>query len=188
MSKQFFEVFPTLKVNEGIQSLFTGVEVTKVATNSERDYLRIYILSNHLIQKKYIFMVEKLVKDQLFAKTKIQIHVVEKYDLSGQYTPENLMEAYRDSILFELEQRSVLEKSMFQKAKIGYEGENVPLYDDLQNYNYNGKNNYKLLHSGYLTEQDSNKNFRLRIWLSSDFTDGSNQFNFSFKVNVKGMA
>lgn len=70
----------------------------------------------------------------------------------------------------------------------GYEGENVPLYDDLQNYNYNGKNNYKLLHSGYLTEQDSTKNFRLRIWLSSDFSDGSNQLDFSFKVNVKGMA
>lgn len=70
----------------------------------------------------------------------------------------------------------------------GYEGDNVPLYDDLQNYNYNGKNHYKLLHSGYLTEQDSNKNFRLRIWLSSDFTDGSNQLTFSFKVNVKGMA
>lgn len=70
----------------------------------------------------------------------------------------------------------------------GYEGDNVPLYEDLQNYNYNGKNHYKLLHSGYLTEQDSNKNFRLRIWLSSDFTDGSNQLTFSFKVNVKGMA
>lgn len=70
----------------------------------------------------------------------------------------------------------------------GYNGDNVPLYDDLQNYNYNGNNRYKLLHSGYLTEQDSNKGYRLRIWLSSDFTDGSNQLTFSFKVNVKGMA
>ena len=70
----------------------------------------------------------------------------------------------------------------------GYNGDNVPLYDDLQDYNYNGNNRYKLLHSGYLTEQDSNKGYRLRIWLSSDFTDGSNQLTFSFKVNVKGMA
>lgn len=70
----------------------------------------------------------------------------------------------------------------------GYSGESVPLYDTLQNYNYNGNNKYKLLHSDYLTEQDSNKGYRLRIWLSSDFTEGSDQLNFSFKVNVKGMA
>ncbi|MGN1267362.1 MAG: PolC-type DNA polymerase III N-terminal domain-containing protein, partial [Dorea sp.] len=125
MSKQFFEVFPTLKVNEGIQSLFTGVEVTKVATNSVRDYLRIHILSNHLIQKKYIFMVEKLVKDQLFAKTKIQIHVVEKYDLSEQYTPENLMNEYFDSFLLELDQKSVVERSMLQSAKYSFQEGNI---------------------------------------------------------------
>ena len=33
------------------------------------------------------------------------------------------MHAYKESILFELEQKSVLEKNMFQKAKCRFEGE-----------------------------------------------------------------
>ena len=38
MSKPFFEVFPTLKVKDDIQMMFQGVEVTKVSTNSTRDF------------------------------------------------------------------------------------------------------------------------------------------------------
>ena len=39
MSKPFFEVFPTLKVNDEIQMLLQGVDVTKVSTNSARDFI-----------------------------------------------------------------------------------------------------------------------------------------------------
>ena len=39
MSKPFFEVFPTLKVKDDIQMMFQGVEVTKVSTNSTRDFI-----------------------------------------------------------------------------------------------------------------------------------------------------
>ena len=35
MTKQFFDVFPTLKVNSDCKVLFENVEVTKVTTNSE---------------------------------------------------------------------------------------------------------------------------------------------------------
>ena len=52
MSKPFFEVFPTLKVKDDIQMMFQGVEVTKVSTNSTRDFIRVSIYSRHLIQKK----------------------------------------------------------------------------------------------------------------------------------------
>lgn len=50
---------------------------------------------------------------------------MDEYRLSGQYTPQNLLEAYRESILFELEQKSMVEKRMFQKAKCSFENENV---------------------------------------------------------------
>ena len=52
--KKFFDVFPTLKVNNEMRALFTDVEVTKVATNADRDYLRVHIYSTHIIQKMYI--------------------------------------------------------------------------------------------------------------------------------------
>lgn len=70
MTKTFFEVFPTLKVNEEIRMMFEGVEVTKVASNSTRDFIRVYIFSRHLIQKKRIYEVETMIKEQLFARTK----------------------------------------------------------------------------------------------------------------------
>ncbi len=125
MSKQFFEVFPTLKVNDAVKSFFAGVEVTKVATNHDRTYLHVHISSTHLIQKKYIFMMENMLKDQLFGKTRIQIQLMEKYHLSEQYTPENLMNEYLESFLLELDQRSVVEKNMLKKAKYSFEEGNI---------------------------------------------------------------
>ena len=125
MNKSFFEVFPTLKVNEDIQLLFQGVEVAKVATNTRRDFIKVHILSTHLIQKQRIYEIEKMLKEQLFGKNHIQVQLVEQYDLSAQYTPENLMNEYLDSIYLELGNRSVVERSMMQGASYSFEDENI---------------------------------------------------------------
>ena len=125
MSKPFFEVFPTLKVNEDIRMLFDSVEVTKVATNSDRDFIKVHLYSRHLIQKRRIYEVERLLKDQLFGRSHIQIEVKERYELSEQYTPENLMNEYFDSLLLELNERSVVERSMLQGSKYQFEEGNI---------------------------------------------------------------
>ena len=52
MGKDFFEVFPTLNLPEDVRFLLKDVLVTKVATNSTRDFIRIYLFSTHLLQKK----------------------------------------------------------------------------------------------------------------------------------------
>ena len=54
MSKPFFEVFPTLKAGEDIRNMFEGAQVLKVTTNSDRTFLRVYIVSRHLIQKTLV--------------------------------------------------------------------------------------------------------------------------------------
>ena len=41
--KVFFNVFPTLKVGDELQMLFSDVEVKKITTNSGRDFLHIHI-------------------------------------------------------------------------------------------------------------------------------------------------
>ena len=127
MEKKFFDVFPTLKMKEQAQTLFADVEVTKVATNADRDYLHVHILSTHLIPKKVVVEVEQAIKDQLFHRTRIQIKLVESYQLSEQYTPENLMQEYYDSILFEIKHRSVVEHNMFANADYRFEGEDTLL-------------------------------------------------------------
>ena len=121
MSKSFFEVFPTLKTDEDMKMLFSGVEVLKVATNSDREFIRVHILSRHLLQKRRIYEMEKMLKDQLFGRSRIRTELVERYELSGQYTPENLMNDYVDSMILELNERSVVERSMLQSARYSFE-------------------------------------------------------------------
>ena len=123
MIKKFFDVFPTLKLNERMKTLFADVDVTKVATNANRDYLRVHIFSTHLIQKMYVLSVENAIKEQLFGTTPIQIQIVELYKLSEQYTPENLMNEYYDSILLELKKHSIVEHNMFANAKYRFEND-----------------------------------------------------------------
>ena len=105
--------------------MFQGVEVTKVSTNSTRDFIRVSIYSRHLIQKKDIYEVERMLKQQLFARSHIQVTVREQYDLSEQYTPENLMNEYYDSFLLELDQKSVVERNMLQNASYEFENGNI---------------------------------------------------------------
>ena len=119
--KVFFHVFPTLKAEEDIQILFADVEVKKITTNSRRDFLRVHIFSRHLIQKKQIRQMEQRIKEQLFAKTPVNIQILEEYALSGQYTPEALLDEYRESIILELRESSMLAANMFAQAEIHYE-------------------------------------------------------------------
>ena len=123
--KSFFYVFPTLKVEEDIQILFADVEVKKITTNSRRDFLHVHIFSRHLIQKKQIWQMERRIKDQLFGNVRVEVSIEEEYALSGQYTPEALMNEYRESIILELKEQSVLASSMFSRAKIHFEDGNV---------------------------------------------------------------
>ena len=125
MSKRFFEVFPTLKVNKEIQMLLEEVEVTKVASNSARDHIRVHIFSRNLIRKHRIYELEQAIRDQLFGRTRIQVEVREDYRLSAQYTPENLMREYFDSLLLEAEQSSVVERSMLQSCSYSFEDGNI---------------------------------------------------------------
>ena len=123
MTKLFFDVFPTLNIDNDSYMLFEKVEVTKITSTSARNHIKVYIYSTHLIPKKTVCYVENQIEEQLFSQGNIPVTIIEEYRLSEQYTPENLMHAYKESILFELEQKSVLEKNMFQKAKCRFEGE-----------------------------------------------------------------
>ncbi|MDE5866634.1 MAG: hypothetical protein K2H31_08560, partial [Lachnospiraceae bacterium] len=91
MSKKFFEVFPTLKLDTGIEDLFEQVMVEKVSATKRKDFLRIYISSDRLIQKEDVLRVEREMKNQFFPNASMTIRIYERYNLSTQYNPEKLM-------------------------------------------------------------------------------------------------
>ena len=120
MSKGFFEVFPGLHIAEEFGELLKLVEVSRVTAARDRSSIRIYIESPRLIHKQMIYDLEKGIKEQLFPDKQMTIRIQEKYRLSGQYTPEKLLEVYKDSILLELKHYSIIEYTMFRKAQIDF--------------------------------------------------------------------
>ena len=140
MSKKFFEVFPTLQLDKKLKTLLESTVVDRVTSNRAKDMLRIYLQSDHLLQKEMIWEVEEQICRQLFPNHQMEIKIQEKYVLSSQYTLENLMESYRESILLELQKYNHVLHSMLKQAKLSYPRDGVMvltikdtvLYRDLQ--------------------------------------------------------
>lgn len=120
MEKKFFDVFPGLIINEEIREFIEDTKVRKVAVNHERTALRIYIESNQWIHKRYIYALEDAVREQFFPRQEITVKILEKFNLSMQYTPQNFLDVYRDSILLELKRYSVLVYNLFFTARITF--------------------------------------------------------------------
>lgn len=99
MSKPFFDVFPTLKLDTSLHDLFESVAVEKVTSTKRKDFLRVYIASDHLIQKEDVFRVEREIGKQFFPNMPITVKFYEHFTLSAQYDPQKLMDAYGESIL-----------------------------------------------------------------------------------------
>ena len=104
MGKPFFEVFPSLKLNKAIHDIMEQSDVERISANRRKDFLRIYLYSERLIEKDDIWTVEREIKKQLFPNVNIVVKIYERFMLSSQYTPEKLMTIYRDSILAELQE------------------------------------------------------------------------------------
>ena len=123
MAKTFFEVFPTLTVNEEMKKLLSEMEITKVSANRSKTSIRIYLFGTHLIQKAQVFFLEKEIARQLFYGHRMEIKIIEKYRLSGQYTAKRLMDVYKDSIAEELKNYSILLYNIYRKAEISFSEE-----------------------------------------------------------------
>ena len=125
MGKKFFEVFPSLKLDTGLRDLFEQVTVEKVSSTKRKDFLRVYISSDRLIQKEDVFRAEGEIKKQFFPNVPMVIKFYERFHLSSQYDPKKLTEIYRDSILLELREYSPVEYNLFKKADIAFAEENT---------------------------------------------------------------
>lgn len=117
---KLFDAFPTLEFNEDIMDILADVEVLKVATNSAKTRLRVYITSRRLIPKSTIFVLENGFRKQITPFKTMDIHVVEKYELSSQYTQEKLWGIYKESILDELRHESIIDYEIVKKAKVRF--------------------------------------------------------------------
>ena len=68
MANAFLEVFPTLQLNHEMKGLLSEATVTKVASNRNRDFIRVYFDNTRLIPKRDIWRLEEDMRQQLFPK------------------------------------------------------------------------------------------------------------------------
>ena len=120
MEKDFFDVFPSLKLKEDLREWLEMVTVTRVSCNAAKTRLRVYIKSERWIHKKYILALEQQIEKQCFPGMEMSVTVIERFYLSGQYTPENFLDTYRSSMEMELRGYNMLEYNLFKRAKIDF--------------------------------------------------------------------
>ncbi len=97
------------------------VYVERITSNRERTRVKIYLYSEHLIQKWQIRRIEAEITRQLFGAGGVTVHIFERYQLSAQYTPKNLWEIYRDSVMLEFQEYSPLEHSLLSRATFRFD-------------------------------------------------------------------
>ncbi len=120
MGKPFFEVFPSLKLDNKVRDIMEQTTVEKVTATKRKDFLRVYVKSSRLIYKQDIWETERQIKNQLFPNANMTVKIYEKFELSAQYTPEKLMDVYKDCILEEMRAYGHVEYNMFKTADISY--------------------------------------------------------------------
>ena len=116
MQKAFLEVFPGIPYTEDWKQLLSHVQVQFINLTKNRRSVHIYLICDRLIPKKEIFRLEALIEKHIFQEKKIQVRIIEKFQLSEQYTLENLLQVYRDSILLDLRAFSVLDYNLLRTA------------------------------------------------------------------------
>lgn len=124
MAKLFYEVFPTLKITGDMDALLKEAQIAKVSSNASNTVLRIHLKSSRLIPKPVIYSIENEIKRQLFPNREIAVKIIEKFHLSSQYTPEKLMDIYKDSIQEEIRNYSLLLYNLLRTSSMQFDREN----------------------------------------------------------------
>lgn len=116
--KKFFETFPTLKLNKELAVVFAEGVVYHISMNSARTCVKIYMRFTRLIGREVLSKVENEIKRQIKPFFGMEVHIMEKFELSSLHTPKTIMEEYRNSILFELQKKNMMLHQLFREAAI----------------------------------------------------------------------
>ena len=122
MVKKFKDVFQSLECAPHMDELLNFVSVEKVTASSDMTLIKVNIIAERIIEKRTILELEALIKDTMFPKKNIKIKIFEKFKLSSQYTPKNLFDAYKDSILLEIKNYKISEYIILNNATISFDG------------------------------------------------------------------
>lgn len=114
----FFEAFEKLSADQELQKLYDEVDVVKVLASKQTNNIFVCLKSSRLISRSNIRKMEELLNRQLFLHTGSKVILKPQFELSAQYNFAKLYPIYRDSILEELKEESVVTYHIFKDAEI----------------------------------------------------------------------
>lgn len=117
----FFKAFDKLSADQEMKKLYEEADVVRVLASKQTKNIYICIKSSRLVSRQNIRKMEELLNRQLFLHSGSKAVIRPQYELSAQYTLEKLYPVYRDSILEELKEESVVTYHIFQDAEVSIE-------------------------------------------------------------------
>lgn len=184
MTKQFFEVFPTIKVNEVLKNLFEEVTISKIVMSKQQDRMRIFTSSTHFIEKQYVFQMEEEILKQIWGTKKVVVKIIESYQLSALYTPEKWLELYKESIFYELKEYSPVLHGIFKKAKVVFKDSSLLLLL-LEDTEITKMKQPELIH---ILDKIMNERFGLGVTIQSEYYEAksnSSREEDDYKIQKK---
>ena len=121
MTKNFLDVFSGFRGKGENTSFLQDVTIERMSTNKNRDTVRLYMNFPTLIPKRRIHALEKQIRKGYFKKKQVRVVIIEKFSISGLFTPKVLYDSYKDSILEELEAYSAILYSLFSRATLDFD-------------------------------------------------------------------
>ncbi|MBQ9321030.1 MAG: hypothetical protein IJ239_01525, partial [Eubacterium sp.] len=122
LSRRIEEVFPGIKLNDGLQQVLKHAMVTRVTMNRRKRLLRVYLECSACLPKEKIYELERALTRGLQAGSSLQVRVIERFRLSSLYTPETLLEQYGESIELELRQYNHMLAWLYHTAEFEFPG------------------------------------------------------------------
>ena len=122
-SKKFFETFPTLKLSKDISGFLAEAMVTSITMNSVRTCVKIYMCFNRLIGREHIAKLEQEIQRQIKPFFGMEVIIYERFNLSELYTPQNIIEEYKESIIFELSKRNKISEQILRESNFKFNGD-----------------------------------------------------------------
>jgi DNA polymerase-3 subunit alpha (Gram-positive type) len=114
----FFDAFDQLSADQELKKLYTDVDVVKIIASRQNGNVYICIKSTRIISWGNIKKMEELLNRQLFLHTNNKAVIKPSYELTSQYTLERLFPIYRDSILEEIKDESIVTYHILSEAGI----------------------------------------------------------------------
>ena len=121
--------------------------------------------------------MERRIKDQLFGKVAVDVRIEEEYALSGQYTPESLINEYRESIILELKESSILAANMFAQAQIRFDEGNVVCLELLDTIVSEGRKEEILAHLKHIFEHRFHIQADIRVTYREPVGSGNREYD-----------